>query len=208
MSDLEKLFKHAPEGAVELRMLTDGGCARWFNKGGKYFSGSAWLAPMHEYKTIATRPQQTKTVADAYEWHVRIYGTSEWRGVADCINLNPNNGEFDFGYKSGKTICTREQFEAYAKEQEAKQEGEKWTHTYKGEKCYIKVDEPDFSGCVVIFSECEEYQLIRPDELDPIKPKLTESAMLSRIYKIARGTLSDAECGDKIKELFDTTEII
>jgi|TARA_Y100001951_G_scaffold105392_1_gene123050 hypothetical protein len=73
----------APEGAVELKMLTDGGCARWFNKDGNYFSGSAWLNPMLEYKTIATRTQQ-KTVADAYDWANGEWEEGEkWTHVVD-----------------------------------------------------------------------------------------------------------------------------
>lgn len=88
------------------------------------------------------------------------------------------------------------------------QEGEKWTHIYLDEKAYVKVSEPDCDGYILVVTEGDGYNLARLDDLELIKPKLTESAMLSRIAELARGTLSDAECGGKIRWLFDTREII
>ena len=55
----------APEGAKELRELIGGQFLRWFNGDGKAWDGYKWFNSIDEYKTIATRPTQTKTVAES-----------------------------------------------------------------------------------------------------------------------------------------------
>jgi hypothetical protein len=101
-------------------------------------------------------------------------------------------------------IAIRPQTKTVADEQE----GEKWTHTYAGDKCFLLEPNKDPDGYYAIKTDCGLFELAKGHELKPIKPKLTESAMLSRIAELSRGTLSDAECGDKIRELFDTVDII
>lgn len=190
MSDLEKLFKHAPESAVKLGMLSDGGCARWFNKDGKYFSGSSWMTPMHEYVAIATRLQQ-KTIADAYEWvrkgnKICGYSFAQNKMLSFCKDNNTyafvseTSSSGSVETENWQPVCTREQFEDYVKQQE----GEKWTHMYYKDKCRIKVSEPDSDGYIVIVTDFNGYQLCTPDELKPIKP-----------------TISKAEAWDKLKDL-------
>lgn len=119
---------------------------------------------------------QPKTVADAVafckKWNAKEFDYLFWH--ENIGFLYRNNREATLEYKF---VCTRQQFEAYAKEQEAKQECEKWTHTYnQGEmKCKIIQTKTDFNGCVVVLNDFEEYQLIEPEELKPIKPTISKA---------------------------------
>lgn len=114
-----------------------------------------------------------KTVADAVEWHKsKGWGVIWANEDKDCIT----HGQLGFAFADSKNlqvgrklVCTREQFEAYVKEQE----GEKWTHTLLGDKAYIKLDEPDCHGYVLVVTESNGYNLARPGELKPIKPTMT-----------------------------------
>ena len=180
----------APEGAEKIIQLED--TITWA-KGGHYWSVASdnWEADVCENENIviATRPTQTKTVADAVEYYkengkICGYSFSENKMLSFC----KSNGTYFFvSDKSSagsvetddwQPICTREQFEAYVKEQEAKQEGEKWTHvTSVGKvRCKIIQAEPDFNGYIVAFNDLEEYQLIEPEHLKPIKPTISEDA--------------------------------
>lgn len=126
-----------------------------------------------------SRPTQ-KTVADAYEWSKSAGGQDGW--LHDDCDIIVTDSEGDFGYansqtSSSKVFCTREQFEAYAKEQEAKQEGEKWTHTYSDygvrKDCIIVHGKPDDYGMILVMNRRGEYVLTDNFEEKPIKPKLT-----------------------------------
>ena len=169
----------APEGAVKLRLGRVDSICRWFNANGEAFGSDGWFAPTIEYKTIATRPQQ-KTVADAYEafdgkWPDSKYSYAWWDCYTEKVLLGCN--------ETGATICTREQFEAYAKEQETKQEGKKWTHVVNygfGEQAQCR-----------IISECGVFLWVQVDgvgcpatykksELKPIKPALTKAEAWDR----------------------------
>lgn len=128
--------------------------------------------------------KQTKTVADAYEEHKTWDSIENYYGGSaegeDFVLWSKDRESFEQGCEGYSEelyhkVCTREQFEAYAKEQEAKQEGEKWTHMYDADKCYIKVSEPDEDGYIMIVTEYNGYQLCMPDDLKPIKPKLTKA---------------------------------
>ena len=80
-------------------------------------------------------------------------------------------------------ICTREQFEAYVKEQESKQEGEKWTHeTIIGSKCIIQKEKPDARGMVLVLLDNGNYHLHSESSLKPIKPKLTKAEAWDKIH--------------------------
>lgn len=80
-------------------------------------------------------------------------------------------------------ICTREQFEAYVKDQE----GEKWTHTWNGRKCRVVFTE-DYTSWI----KCEGLKnaIAKTDDLKPIKPTMTEeqqkmvAKFVARIYTI------------------------
>jgi len=165
---------------------------------------------------------QPKTVADAVEWANGNWGNSISRHIA----YNPNSDRFTYSEtgevnKRWYIVCTRAEFEAYVKEQEkphfkatrenlekiAKdaqgdfvevEEGEKWTHTYnQGEmKCKIIQTKTDFNGCVVVLNDFEEYQLIEPEDLKPIKPKLTKDEAWDMIESVNGSP-------DYIKEQYD-----
>lgn len=117
-----------------------------------------------------------KTVADAWE----EFG-GEWEEPKDfvCIwNTKTNNFEFWLGGYNPVShyyvVCDYQQFEAYGREQEAKQEGEKWTHTYNELKCRALITEPDREGYIVIVNELNEYYCVDDEELKPIKPTITK----------------------------------
>jgi len=125
----------------------------------------------HDYENFEV-VTQTKTVADAYREMVTGF-------EGKCLWYSPNKRQWTSSpalmpYDSYR-VCTREQFEAYAKEQEAKQEGEKWTHVYLEEKAYIKVSEPDCDGYILVVTEGDGYNLVRIDDLKPIKPRITKA---------------------------------
>lgn len=63
-----------------------------------------------------------------------------------------------------------------------KQEGEKWTHyTEKGYKCKISLSEPDSYGSIVILSEHNVYIRCYPEDINPIKPKLTKAEAWDKV---------------------------
>lgn len=122
-----------------------------------------------------------KTVADAYEAF-----SGEWPDDSDnyiyyfCNEMEFRSRCYDWkcSEKSYK-VCTREQFEAYAKEQEVKQEGEKWTHTYNGDVCRI-VHQVDGDAWIK-FKALLGALVVRADKLKPIKTKLTKAQAWDKI---------------------------
>ena len=92
MSDLDKLFEHAPEGATELREHKKFSYLRWFNASGFAWDGFKWFYSEIEceYKTIATRPQPRKTVEDAVEMFPNGWPESlAAGGCADVLVFDP-----------------------------------------------------------------------------------------------------------------------
>lgn len=133
-------------------------------------------------------PTQTKTVADACEWVMKGnkicgYSFAQNKMLSFCKDNNTyafvseTSSAGSVETENWQPICTREQFEAYAKEQEAKQEGEKWTHMHSGVECFIKVNEPDCDGYLMVETKGGRYLFCTTEQLKPIKPKLTEDAM-------------------------------
>ena len=114
-------------------------------------------------------PKQ-KTVDDAYEWangewlEDESWGTIWWNKIHNSFHWGDN--------VTDDTVCTREEFEAYGREQEAKQEGEKWTHTYIGEECYIATT---YNDCAWIVRRITEDRIVPLEDLKPIKPTLTKA---------------------------------
>ena len=116
--------------------------------------------------------EQTKTVADAVEWHKSkgwgVIWASEER---DCITY----GIMGFAFANSNSvsesryiICTRAEFEAYVKEQE----GEKWTHTHLGEKCYVV----HIDGCAAwVVVQNAGGKIVTTHGLKPIKPTITKA---------------------------------
>lgn len=178
----------APEGAVAIKQ-DKGKCKHvtWIKEDGSWWCGNdaAWYTDHANdwVQTIATRPQPEprKTVADAVEAY-----PDGW----------PLHGEFDTLWYTAEydlygcfqtqasdlvKVCTREEFEAYVKEQE----GEKWTHKYKlGDSsswwpCSI-VTEVGSQGVVI---ECDVFEGVQycsyhgeqAIELKPIKPTIAKA---------------------------------
>lgn len=159
----------APEGAEEMVQYNE---KLTWRKGIKIwcFVQSKWCDYVSDWKIIATRQQQ-KTVADAYEW-----AKGKWmEGKLAICELDGELYFSDNNLRMRNLVCTYEQFESYAKEQEAKQEGEKWTHeTAESEYCIILIDKPDHFGNVVILKEEWGYADYPLSSLKPIKPTMTK----------------------------------
>ncbi|QHZ59776.1 transcription termination-antitermination domain-containing protein [Alteromonas phage vB_AmeM_PT11-V22] len=186
MSDLEKLFEHAPEGAVELRETLNGGYLRWFNKNNDAWGGNEWTTPdCGEYKTLATRPQpQRKTVEDAVDEH-----KGKWPFSLGVIRMGYSSKlehyfAFGHGYdfcEGEYLVCTREEFEACVA---AKSEPE-WTHIYNGEECYIATT---YNDCAWVVRRMTDDKIVLLEDLKPIKPTITEkeretvAKFVARIY--------------------------
>ncbi len=109
-----------------------------------------------------------KTVADAYEenphWRKHVNGNIYFRITYGSHWMMTASEDVDSSLWA--LVCTREQFEAYVKQQE----GEKWTHKYVKDNCYIKVSEPDLEGYIVVLTETDGYMTCQPEDLMPIKP--------------------------------------
>lgn len=61
-------------------------------------------------------------------------------------------------------------------EDAVEQEGEKWTHlTPIGDPCFIKLNEPDSEGLILIEILNDGYDLVNPEQLKPIKPKISRA---------------------------------
>jgi hypothetical protein len=121
------------------------------------------------------KPESRKTVEDAVEWHKNKYGTTDWAMEEWTTIWCSKDGRFGWGdIVTKQTICTREQFEAYGREQEAKQEGEKWTHEYGSAsiKCKVLAIDGDESW---VFTEYGNKVTEFTDSLRPIKPTITKA---------------------------------
>lgn len=180
VNEIEVDWKLAPEGATELVKVCIGG-QRWRNPeklqywemNGSFEGYYNKNSPVDEAKVLATRPQQTKTVADAYEY-LNSAADGKWFGSYNYLCYRENNHWFYSGDKNDDVICSREQFEAYAKEQGNKQEDEKWTHTHDGSECNLLVDKHDLWNRIPVQYKNGEYGLAYISDLKPIKPKLSK----------------------------------
>lgn len=158
----------APEGAVELKYSKSDCSASWFNNKGEHWFEDCWMNVTFpdDWQTIATRPTQTKTVADAVEYYNGVW--PEKVSKLHYMSWDSNKGIYSFaGCESTRNVCTRAEFEAYVKEQE----GEKWTHLYnEHEVCRVLIENPDRFGIIVIDTAGNGYITCAPDEIKPIKP--------------------------------------
>lgn len=193
MSDIN--WDLAPHKAVEL--VQYGFRIAYRDAAGNVYLSTGWeyLEAWDLARVIATRPQpERKTVEDLVEWNKSEGFGDKWK-YEDCDVIVIY--EDSFAYSNSKTttkpiVCTREEFEVCVAaradgephfkatrenlEKIAEDaEGERWTHTYGKNNCYIKVSEPDFQGYIVIYSEVEGYMLVGPRELKPIKPTITKA---------------------------------
>ena len=183
MSDLEKLFEHAPDGAHSLK--SDGHIIRFFNKHSCWWSGmdKAWhpSKDISSWKTIATRPQPgqpRKTVEDAVEWNESVGLGDEW-GHEDCdviIIYRDGFAYSDSRATSKEIACTREEFEACVAAK-AKSEHE-WTHVLNsGARCKFFKSLEWMQGDVY---ESEDGKFFIPQRtgksysIKPIKPTISK----------------------------------
>lgn len=131
---------------------------------------------------IVTKP---KTVADAYEKCKGLWPNK----YCNDLYYDPKSGEWFCNDKPAPWyifVCTREQFEAYAKEQEdkqeyppltqslideAEQEADKWTHEYHGDNCKI-IHQEKWQAWIV--SEKGLSKLVHISELRKQKSALTK----------------------------------
>ena len=116
-------------------------------------------------------------------WHG---GLREWNS-----SQNPNDWQ---------TIATRPTRKAVADDE---QEGEKWTHTWKGYKCRIVFTEGNSSWVQGHFINT----IVHTDSLKPIKPTLTKAQMLERIKYRAISIDDDDEFGAKVREWLENYDI-
>lgn len=205
----------APEGAVELRELKSGVCLRWFNKQGEYFSGSGWEFSTSDYNVIATRPTQTKTVADAVEvfgtkWPSSRYNFAWWDSDTEQMLLGCN--------ETSDTVCTRAEFEAYVNaskigkilESSDEKEGEKWTHVVDDDegqltKCRKHLKLCNGSDWVYV---CEKGEYFVPSKMGycgvkPIKPTISKAQAWD---KLMQNKMNSAEV-NTIKQQYDIVEV-
>lgn len=216
-----KTWSVAPKEATELVRVSGGG-QRWRNPekfqywemNGDFAGYYVKNSPLDEAKVLATRPKtDSKTVADAYEAF-----PNGWLGSAGneykFLNYCKSKGWFfsDVNLFKG-TVCSYEQFKAYAKEQEAKkkyppltqslvdeaeQDDEKWTHECYENKCRILIETPDAEEDIVVLLDNGSYCLIGIDDLkpiNPVKPKLTKKQQdtLLRFYKATNNLVVKSE---------------
>lgn len=125
---------------------------------------------------------QPKTIADAVEYYNCEFPEGQAiLGIAYSNNkITPYYAGSPIAYGTNSPesyiICTRAEFEAYVKEQESKQEGEKWTHTLDGRKCKIIINKPDVDEDIVVLCKEGDYQIVGHEALKPIKPTISEDA--------------------------------
>mgnify|MGYP003672825626 CR=1 FL=1 len=174
MSDLDKLFENAPEGAVAIQEDHDG-ILYWVKGDGEYWD-NGWEPSLHNgWQTIATRPQpERKTVEDAVEYFNGEWPHKTHRFIYHCNEKNiftSHAAEYRDTVEAYK-VCTREEFEACVA---AKSEPE-WTHVFLKKKCRIVCSEPDDDGCICILRENTGYVVVEPSKLNPIKPTISKDA--------------------------------
>lgn len=161
----------APEGVDRLVESVSWGYLRWGNSLGQYWGSNSWFNSDEEYKTISARPTQTKTVSDAVEYFKGVWPKFLNLDDSDCYWFH-GDGHLVWAYESGgikkhHKVCTREQFEACAAKK-----GEKWTHTYNDEQCYIATT---YNDCAWIVRRFRGDIIVDMDKLKPIKPTISEA---------------------------------
>ena len=168
------------------------------------FSGYAYLAEVDKFLNEKCNTQ-TKTVADAYEY-LNSTAEGKWFSNYKYLCYRENNHWFYSDDKNDDVICTREQFEAYAKEQESEQEGEKWTHLIEMgfgnmHKCRAMAAKGEFAWLEI--EDIDEPMTFKVEELKPIKPKLTESQYDALVEMAAHFDIEPAKFNEYMN-LFDT----
>lgn len=203
----------------------------------EYFAD--WLRADYSYianlDDFYSRLPQTKTVADAVEWHKsKGWGVIWANEDKDCITY----GQLGFAFADSKNlqlgrklVCTHAEFEAYVKEQEKPhfkatrenlekiardaqgdfvevgQESEKWTHTIDGLKVRFLVDGPDEAGEVPVVADDGYYRIFDVDQLEPIKPTISTNEYDILAKYANHLNVDPAEFDQYISENYETVEV-
>lgn len=184
----------APEGAEELVQFESH--VTW-RKGIKIWCmvQQGWCDYVSDFKAIAARPKQTKTVADAVDglW-VEDNNMATLSASRPIIGFNPAYNVFfscesDYNFSDNNDgeylVGTFEQFEAYVKEQE----GEKWTHEYDNSnprRLKIICDKPDVNGEIAVIVNGPKgafYTKTLPSKIRLIKPTITKAEAWDRLLQ-------------------------
>lgn len=191
----------APKSANEL--VRNGFRIAYRDDAGNVYMSTGWeyIESWGLAEVMATRPTQ-KTVADAVAALSKEELTGEW----EQVRYAPKQDYFFPGMNRDKWVdsvhvCTRAEFEAYMKERES----EKWTHTWKGDKCYVV----HIDGCAAwVVLQNAGGKTIPTNSLKPIKPTISESEMMQRIKYRAISVDYDDEFGAKVRSWLEQYNII
>lgn len=171
-------------------------------------------------------PTQTKTVADA----VAENGGKWLYDDYNYLNFDSKDGWYWSDKGLFETlVCTREQFEAYVKEQEpnfkatrenlekiakdaqgdfveVEQEGEKWTHEYDSANIKCRILATDENECWVL-TEYGNKVTEHIDSLKPIKPTLTKAEAWSKLCQI-NGEYQNMDVATAVMTICDKHDIV
>lgn len=205
MSDLNKLFESAPEGAVEIVTDASTKVLRWASKSHMWnFANDSWMFRNERWKTIATRPQpERKTVEDAVAAVVTGFD-------GDGLWYSPRRKQWiaspEYMASDSYLVCTREEFEACVAAKNAKSEPE-WTHTYDDygteKDCIVVHNKPDDYGFILVMNRRGEYVLSDDVKEKPTKPAITKAEAWD---KLNDGGFYNAQYGlDQIRHDYNIT---
>ncbi len=182
-------WRLAPLGANEL--VRNGFRIAFRDDAGNVYMSTGWeyIESWDLAEVIATRPTQTKTVADAVE----VFD-SKWPehmaqgGCADVIVYIPSSkswivaSEAWSGGGEWYEVCTRAEFESYVNaskigkilESSDEKEGEKWTHTYTDDtgtdiRCRLLAEHGEWAW----IEDAVTVDTISKSWLKPIKPTIS-----------------------------------
>lgn len=174
-------WKLAPEGAIGVAQR--GQQLAFVDNDRNIFLDGHWGISMG-WELVAKRSTK-KTVADAVEYYGKTFVAGQWTHIrcGKDGKMFFASGETDSdNWQDSYLVCTRADFEAYVNaskigkilESSDEKEGEKWTHTYDGQKVRWLGDKPDSCEEMAIQYQSGEYGLARVSALKPIKPTMTK----------------------------------
>jgi hypothetical protein len=119
---------------------------------------------------------------DGFSTRYKKLGIGDWLAV--CVKDSDDGGikgeyvdvvKEHYKEEYYDLICPLKEFEACVAAKTAKSEPE-WTHvTNSGYSCKIVVGEPDWGGHICVMREDIGYDVLRPNDLEPIKPTITKA---------------------------------
>ena len=158
-------WKLAPEGAIGVAQR--GQQLAFVDNDRNIFLDGHWGISMG-WELVAKRPTFAESITKTPQ-------LEQTKTVADAVVAYPKWQEPHF-------MPTRENLEKIAKDAQGdfvevrEKEGEKWTHTYDGQKVRWLGDKPDSCEEMAIQYQSGEYGLARVSALKPIKPTISEDS--------------------------------